>query len=75
MQVQYYMKILKELTEQDVLAYIHLVQVKKKVQVKYNENVLNRAIEEMINLLDEKCPEPKRIPVCKGCSYAEMCWA
>lgn len=75
LQVQYYMKILKELTEQEVLAYIHLVQVKKKIQVEYNEDILDRAIEEMLYLLDKKCPEPKRIPVCKGCSYAEMCWA
>ena len=75
LQVQYYMKILKELTEVDVLAYVHLVQVKKKIQVEYDEDNVNKSLEEMINLLDQKCPEPKRIPICKGCSYAEMCWS
>ena len=75
LQVQYYMKILKEITNENVSAYIHLVQIRKKVKISYDEEKINKTLSQMIRLIDDECPKPKRIPVCKGCSYAELCWS
>lgn len=74
-QVQYYIKILKEITEEPVRGYIHLVQVRKKVEVNYDEDAIDKIIADMKNIIDSECPKPARIPICKGCSYAEMCWS
>jgi len=75
LQVQYYMKILKELTEENVKGYIHLIQIKKKIEVEYDEEKIDKVILDMKNIIDNECPKPVRIPICKGCSYAEVCWS
>ncbi len=75
LQVQYYMKILKEITCENVNAYIHLVQARKKIKIVYDEEKINNALNRMDKLIDGECPKPKRIPICKGCSYAELCWS
>lgn len=75
MQVEYYIKILKELTDMEVVGYIHLVQIRKKFQIEYDENKINITLQEMTKILDGNCPKPLKIPVCKGCSYMEICWS
>ena len=75
LQVQYYMKILKELTEEVVIGYIHLIQIKKKVKIEYDEAKINNTLTVMKTILDNPCPKPVKIPICKGCSYAELCWS
>lgn len=75
LQVQYYMKILSEITEQEVVGFIHLVQVRKKIKVEQNSEKVDAKILEMNRILDGACPKPVKIPVCKGCSYQELCWS
>ena len=75
LQVQYYMKILKELTEEEVIGYIHLIQIKKKIRIEYDEVKINNTLSVMKTVLDNPCPKPVKIPICKGCSYAELCWS
>ena len=74
-QVLYYLEVVSEITGRDCVGFIHYPQVKKVVEVQRNPELVKTIYREILSIISGPCPPPKRIPICKGCSYAEMCWA
>lgn len=75
LQIMYYLQIMKELTGETPVGYVHLPEVKKVVEVKLSENIVEDTMHDIKKIIDGSCPIPRRIPICHGCAYEEMCWA
>jgi len=74
-QVLYYLEVIGELTGQDVKGYIHYPETRQVVELTRDPKTVHHIYNEILNILNGKCPKPSRIPICDGCSYEEMCWA
>lgn len=73
-QVLYYMHIIAKLTGRVPYGFVHFPEVNKVVQIDFDEQKLTFAKENVKEIITGGCPKPQRIPICKGCAYAEMCW-
>lgn len=58
-----------------VLEYPQLKQITPVELTPFDIEMLENAVAEILSLKDdEKCPEPIRKPICKSCSYYELCY-
>lgn len=74
-QVLYYLEVVSDITGMKIKGFIHYPTVKKVVEVERNTELIEKTYHEIYSLISGPCPSPERIPICRGCSYAEMCWA
>jgi CRISPR-associated exonuclease Cas4 len=75
MQVLFYMYVFTRLLHEEVRGFIHYPQAKKVIEISPDHDKIRDAIENVKRIINEECPKPIRIPICHGCSYAEMCWS
>lgn len=75
LQVLFYMYVIEKLTGELPKGYVHFPEVNKISEVIFNEHRFMAAVEDIKKVLSGSCPKPKKIPICSGCAYAEMCWA
>ncbi|WP_080902793.1 CRISPR-associated protein Cas4 [Parabacteroides sp. Marseille-P3160] len=77
-QVKYYMWLLQLNGIQDVSAILEYPQLRQTSQIELTENDiehLKNAIIEITQLKDMKeCPPTIKKPICKNCSYYELCY-
>ena len=74
-QVLYYLEVVSQITGMNCVGFIHYPVVKKVMEVQRDLELVKVIYREIWEIISGTCPPPKRIPICKGCSYAEMCWA
>lgn len=75
LQVMFYLSVVKELTGITPIGYVHFPEVKKVVEVKLSDDKVENTMCKIRKIVNGDCPIPVRIPICRGCAYAEMCWA
>ncbi len=75
MQVQYYMYVLGRIFSTKVSGFIHYPLRKRIIEVVLDEKKVIDSISEIRNIISSSCPLPVRKPICRGCSYAEVCWS
>ena len=75
MQVLFYMYVLKRILNGEIKGFIHYPQVRKVREVYPDYNKVTSAIDKIKSIINGECPRPVRIPICHGCSYAEVCWS
>ncbi|MEM3448397.1 MAG: CRISPR-associated protein Cas4 [Nitrososphaerota archaeon] len=75
MQVEYYMYVLKRLFRKDVAGFLHYPLKKKVKEVILDDKKVIDSISEIKLIISSTCPPPVRKPICRGCSYAEVCWS
>ena len=75
LQVMFYMSVMKQITGEIPKGYVHFPEVKKVLSLELDSKRLEQVTKEIEQIVNGKCPDPRRIPICRGCSYEEMCWA
>lgn len=75
MQAQYYMYVLERLFSERVAGFIHYPLKKKVREVLLDEKKVTDSIVEIRRVISSVCPTPIRKRICRGCSYAEVCWS
>lgn len=75
MQVQYYMYVLGRVFSKEVAGFLHYPLKKEVKEVVLEEQKVLDSITEIRRIISSSCPPPERKPICRGCSYAEVCWS
>ncbi len=75
MQVQYYMYVLGRVFSKEVSGFLHYPMKKEVREVKLDKEKVLNSIVEIRRITSSSCPPPQRKPICRGCSYAEVCWS
>ncbi|MHB8396490.1 MAG: CRISPR-associated protein Cas4 [Thermoplasmataceae archaeon] len=75
LQVMFYMLVMRDITGEIPRGYVHFPEVKKVIRLELDAGRVEQAIGEIRRIVEGECPTPKRIPICRGCAYEEMCWA
>ena len=75
MQVLYYMYVMQKVLGGEVKGFIHYPQVRKVKEVHPDYEKIETSIGRIRSIIQGECPKPVRIPICRGCSYAEVCWS
>ena len=77
MQLLYYLKLMKE-RGIDARGELLFPEERKKEEVllsDMNIQKLDHIITEILRLVNQSSPPPKKISFCRSCSYREYCWA
>jgi len=75
LQIMFYLQVMKELTGETPVGYVHFPEVKKVFEVNLSKSIVEITMREIKRIISGSCPIPDRIPICRGCAYEEMCWA
>jgi CRISPR-associated exonuclease Cas4 len=75
MQVLFYMYVMKRVMGGDIRGFIHYPQARKVKEVRPEYDKIETSIDRIRSIIQGECPKPVRIPICRGCSYAEVCWS
>ncbi len=74
-QILFYLEVVYSITGLETKGFLHYPQVKNVVEINRDAELVGKIFDEVSSIISGRCPPPERIPICKGCSYAEMCWA
>lgn len=75
MQVQFYMFVLRRIFIKEVRGFLHYPLKRKIKVVTLDEKKVLQSLSEIREIISSSCPVPGRKPICRGCSYAEVCWS
>jgi CRISPR-associated exonuclease Cas4 len=74
MQTMYYIYILNEITGKKCTGFLHIPEIRKKVEITLNIEFIKGTILKISEVINHDCPKPELKPICRGCSYRNMCW-
>ncbi len=75
LQLLFYLEVVQELTGIDPIGLLHLPQSRKVIKIERDKNTVEKAYEDIIQVLAGPCPKPSQKPICHGCRFSELCWA
>ncbi len=75
LQVLFYLELVYELLDMEPIGYIHYPEIRQVIAVERDPQQVDMAFNQIVQIVNNECPKPVSIPICRGCSYQEMCWA
>lgn len=72
-QLRHYLWAAKKLYDIDATGELHLKKGRVE-RIEPDHEAVEHDHERLRELMNEPMPEPKRIPICKGCTNRDWCW-